>query len=102
MSLRSQRFGIFTFFAFLCFSFVAAYDVPIIDTDYSRQICSGMWGDSNTHIDITFDNSSQGQLAMVIYEWSDSQYLGKITSLSDDTLPVSSSLVGFTSSVPSK
>jgi len=26
---------------------------------------------------VTFDNASQGQAAMVIYEWSDVQYLGK-------------------------
>ena len=38
---------------------------------------------------VTFDAKSQGQLAMVIYEWTDAPYLGKITSMSDDTLPVS-------------
>jgi hypothetical protein len=38
---------------------------------------------------VTFDKaSSQGQVAMVIYEWRDSQYLGKVTSMIDDTLPV--------------
>jgi hypothetical protein len=39
------------------------------------------------YIPVTFE-PSQGQLAMVIYEWSDVKYLGKITT-SDDTLPVS-------------
>lgn len=28
----------------------AAYEVPISDSDYDRQICSGMWGGSNTFI----------------------------------------------------
>lgn len=59
---------------------------------------------------VTFDEGSQGQMAMVIYEWKVSQayrdlsnsvlmiltmkdmsYLGKVTSTSDDTLPVSRS-----------
>ncbi|KAJ7225278.1 lung seven transmembrane receptor-domain-containing protein [Mycena pura] len=64
-----------------------AYQVPILDTDYSRQTCSGMWAGKNTYINITFDANSQGQLAMVIYEWSDVQYLGKVTSVVDDELP---------------
>lgn len=38
---------------------------------------------------VSFDSSSQGQLAMVIYEWADAPYLGKITSEEDDYLPVS-------------
>ena len=37
---------------------------------------------------VTFDKSSQGQLAAVIYEWSDVNYLGKTTSYIED-LPVS-------------
>jgi hypothetical protein len=37
---------------------------------------------------VTFDGSSQGQLAAVIYEWSDVDYLGKTTSFVED-LPVS-------------
>ncbi|KAI0669739.1 lung seven transmembrane receptor-domain-containing protein [Trametes maxima] len=57
----------------------AAYEVPIADTDYDRQICSGMWGGKNTYINVTFDSASQGQLAMVIYEWGDVAYLGKET-----------------------
>ncbi|KAF7339301.1 Integral membrane protein [Mycena sanguinolenta] len=70
-------------FSFLC----AAYQVPVLDADYSRQICSGMWANENTYINVTFEDASQGQLAMVIYEWSDVQYLGKITSFTDDELP---------------
>ena len=87
---------------------VFSYQVQISDTDYSRQICSGMWADSTTYINgiywltsperaehlltsshtVTFDKSSQGQLAAVIYEWSDVKYLGKTTSYIED-LPVS-------------
>ncbi|TFK36947.1 lung seven transmembrane receptor-domain-containing protein [Crucibulum laeve] len=63
---------------------VSAFQVPILDTDYSRQICSGMWGGPSTFINVSFDATSQGQLAMVIYEWSDAQYLGKVTSSSTD------------------
>ncbi|KAF7793387.1 hypothetical protein EIP86_004499 [Pleurotus ostreatoroseus] len=65
---------------------VGAYEVPVSDTDYDRQICSGMWGGKNTFINVTFDASSQGQLAMVVYEWKDMPYLGKITN-EDSTLP---------------
>ena len=38
---------------------------------------------------VTYDSTSQGQLSMVIYEWRDMQYLGKVTSMVDDLLPVS-------------
>ncbi|KAI0296242.1 lung seven transmembrane receptor-domain-containing protein [Russula brevipes] len=65
----------------------ASYEVPIFDTDYSRQICSGMWSGQNTFINVSFDSSSQGHVAIVIYEWKDSQYLGKVTSEIDDYLP---------------
>jgi hypothetical protein len=35
----------------LCMSIASiAYEVPILDTDYSRQICSGMWGSQSTYI----------------------------------------------------
>ncbi|KAJ7492427.1 lung seven transmembrane receptor-domain-containing protein [Mycena latifolia] len=64
-----------------------AYQVTVLDTDYSRQTCSGMWANENTFINITFDADAQGQLAMLVYEWSDVQYLGKITSYTDDQLP---------------
>jgi hypothetical protein len=37
---------------------------------------------------VTFDATSQGQLAMAIYEWQDASYLGKVT-IGDDDLPVS-------------
>ncbi|PSS05450.1 hypothetical protein PHLCEN_2v3830 [Hermanssonia centrifuga] len=75
----------------LCFvlisKLVTAYEVSVSDSDYDRQICSGMWGGKNTFINVTFDSSSQGQLAMVVYEWRDMQYLGKVTSEDDDYLP---------------
>jgi len=42
---------------------------------------------------VTFDeSSSQGQVAMVVYEWKDVKYLGVITSMTDDSLPVSNPL----------
>lgn len=41
-------------------------------------------------VPVTFDAaSSHGQVAMVIYEWKDVKYLGKVTSETDDSLPVS-------------
>ena len=40
---------------------------------------------------VSFDSTSQGHLAMVIYEWKDYQYLGKVTSKTED-LPVSIAL----------
>jgi hypothetical protein len=41
---------------------------------------------------VTFDKDSHGQLAAVIYEWSDVGYLGKVTSYTDN-LPVSVSAI---------
>ena len=41
---------------------------------------------------MTFDASSTGQLATVIYEWGDVGYLGKDTSTTED-LPVSTRLL---------
>jgi hypothetical protein len=39
---------------------------------------------------VSFDNASPAHVAMVIYEWADVPYLGKITtSETDDYLPVS-------------
>ncbi|KAF8445576.1 protein PTM1 [Boletus edulis BED1] len=65
-----------------------AYEVPVSDSDYSRQVCSGVWGGTETYINVTFDaSSSHGQVAMVVYEWKDVKYLGKITSETDDSLP---------------
>ncbi|KAF8846021.1 hypothetical protein BDN67DRAFT_1018676 [Paxillus ammoniavirescens] len=69
-------------------SLVAGYEVAFADSDYSRQVCSGMWGGPETYINVTFDPStSHGQVAMVIYEWKDVKYLGKVTSETDDSLP---------------
>ncbi|KAG2367769.1 protein PTM1 [Suillus spraguei] len=69
-------------------SFAAGYEVEFSDADYSRQVCSGMWASQSTFINVTFDeSSSQGQVAMVIYEWKDVKYLGVDTSKTDDSLP---------------
>ncbi|KAL9716500.1 hypothetical protein Ac2012v2_000948 [Leucoagaricus gongylophorus] len=65
---------------------VFAFQVPISDSDYSRQTCSGMWAGDNTYINVTFDKGSQGQVAMVIYEWADAPYLGKKGSADEDDL----------------
>ncbi|KAG5654686.1 hypothetical protein H0H81_007442 [Sphagnurus paluster] len=46
-----------------------------------------MWGSESTFINVSFDATSQGQVAMVIYEWADAQYLGKSTDPTDDFLP---------------
>ena len=92
----------------LASSLAVGYEVPVSDADYDRQICSGMWGGDNTFINgarvpvrrsyisglngiysVTFDSTSQGQLAMVIYEWKDMAYLGKVTSQDDEYMPVS-------------
>ncbi|KAG1864765.1 lung seven transmembrane receptor-domain-containing protein [Suillus subalutaceus] len=69
-------------------SLAAGYEVQFSDADYSRQVCSGMWASQSTFINVTFDeSSSQGQVAMVIYEWKDVKYLGVTTSTTDDSLP---------------
>ncbi|KAJ8702293.1 hypothetical protein PTI98_001024 [Pleurotus ostreatus] len=39
-----------------------------------------MYGGDSAYINVTFQGTSQGQLAMVMYEWSDSSYLGKYPS----------------------
>lgn len=65
-----------------------AFEAPIKDTDYTRQLCSGMYSSDSTYINVTFDQGSQGQLAMVIYEWGDYKYLGKVTSEEEEWLPV--------------
>ncbi|PCH33992.1 hypothetical protein WOLCODRAFT_112920 [Wolfiporia cocos MD-104 SS10] len=69
---------------FLLLLSVTAYEVPVTDEEYDRQICSGMWADQNTYINVTFDSTSRGQVAMVIYEWGDMEYLGKATVTADD------------------
>jgi len=79
------------------------YEVSISDLDDARQICSGMYGGSNAHINskvatthhafthprlVSFTSDSRGQVAAVIYEWTDVAFLGKPTSDLDD-YPVS-------------
>ncbi|KZT75008.1 hypothetical protein DAEQUDRAFT_17258 [Daedalea quercina L-15889] len=83
MLLAHPQWLSFLFSSILVLS-TAAYEVPVSDKDYDRQICSGMWADQKTFINVTFDSGSQGQLAMVIYEWGDMAYLGKVTSTVND------------------
>ncbi|ODN76627.1 hypothetical protein L202_05274 [Cryptococcus amylolentus CBS 6039] len=61
-----------------CSLIIACYGfrVPISDTDNLREVCSGMYGGKEAYIEMAFDESSSGQVALVIYEWSDVQYLG--------------------------
>ncbi|KAJ3481723.1 hypothetical protein NLI96_g7467 [Meripilus lineatus] len=77
-----------TIFSLLFLSgLVAGYEVSFTDKDYERQFCSGMWGGKSTYINVTFDAESQGQLAMIVYEWKDMPYLGKVTSKEHPELP---------------
>ncbi|KAH8099260.1 lung seven transmembrane receptor-domain-containing protein [Cristinia sonorae] len=68
---------------------VNAFEVAISDTDsdYERQICSGMWAGSSTYINVTFQSGSDGQLAMLVYEWNDVGYLGKMAPYEEDVPP---------------
>jgi hypothetical protein len=88
--------------------------VNIRDTDELREVCSGMYGGEKAYISceqryprpvhlfldtrllwsqitVTFDPTSTGQLALVLYEWSDVKYLGA-DSPGDDSMPVRSAL----------
>ncbi|GAA5986577.1 hypothetical protein JCM10908_003807 [Rhodotorula pacifica] len=56
-----------------------AYQVLVSDQDEVRQVCSGMWGKDakeTPFIEVIFSPASRGQLALVIFEWKDSKYLG--------------------------
>nr|AAZ14927.1 putative mannosyltransferase [Coprinellus disseminatus] len=65
------------------------HSIPQSCLDDSRQVCSGMWGGSNAYINVTVDSASQGQVALVIYEWKDVQYLGKTQRGGEDQdLPI--------------
>ncbi|KAG8760678.1 hypothetical protein FRC14_002359 [Serendipita sp. 396] len=67
-------------------SFAVAYVQTLSSADANRQVCSGMYGGSDAYINVTFDAKSEGDLAMVIYEWNDSTYLGKVVP-GDNNLP---------------
>jgi hypothetical protein len=71
-----------------------------------------MWGGSQAYINgirhvsllrfgfnlqkVSFDKVSPAHLAMVIYEWADVPYLGKLTtSETDNNLPVSLSILKY-------
>ncbi|KAF8313838.1 hypothetical protein DL93DRAFT_2097560 [Clavulina sp. PMI_390] len=68
-------------------SVAAAYEVDISDKSSSREVCSGMWAGPDTYINVTFGEKSVGRLAMVIYEFSDMNYLGKVTQ-NENAFPV--------------
>lgn len=52
-------------------SVVAGYEVSFADSDYSRQVCSGMWGGSNTYINGT--PSSNLHVQIFISRWRQSR-----------------------------
>lgn len=46
-------------------SCVLAYEVPISESDWSRQVCSGMWGNEHTYINgMYFPADDQRQMAL--------------------------------------
>ncbi|KAM0789008.1 hypothetical protein ACM66B_003076 [Microbotryomycetes sp. NB124-2] len=55
-----------------------AYQVLISSQDANRQVCNGMWGNTqqDAFIEVIFSPGSRGQLALVIFEWQDAKYLG--------------------------
>jgi hypothetical protein len=67
--------------------------VAIKDTDDYREVCNGMYGGDKAYIEgelddltlnqadatVAFDSGSDGQVALVIYEWTDVDYLGVAT-----------------------
>ncbi|GAA6056885.1 hypothetical protein JCM3770_005128 [Rhodotorula araucariae] len=58
---------------------VQGYQVLVSDQDKVRQVCSGMWGSGGKQspfIEVLFSPASRGQLALVIFEWDDAQWLG--------------------------
>ncbi|BGP39303.1 hypothetical protein JCM10449v2_003241 [Rhodotorula kratochvilovae] len=58
---------------------VHGYQVLVSDQDEVRQVCSGMWGSGGKQapfIEVLFSPASRGQLALVIFEWEDAQWLG--------------------------
>ena len=103
MGLRNQL-GIILW-AF--FSFAVAYDVSISEKDAISEVCTGMWANDKTYINgevrfhgriscwlltlfslVTFSETSVGRLSMIIYEFSDVHFLGKVTG-EDTDWPVS-------------
>lgn len=70
----------------ICSAACAFAYTEAIGSETARQVCSGMYGGSNAYINVTFDSSSAGQIAMAIYEWKDVMYLGKVTK-GDELLP---------------
>lgn len=81
MKFRRSTFSTQFLISLLYFTtFVKSYQVLISDTDDVRQVCSGMWqkfaGSREPYIEILFGPASKGQLALVIYEWTDAKYLG--------------------------
>lgn len=45
--------------------------------------------EGSCRVQVSFDSGSQGQAALIMYEWKDAPYLGKVTNAVDETMPVS-------------
>lgn len=46
-----RPFSLLSLLCLVCSAWSAlAYEVPVSDTDYDRQICSGMWASGSTYI----------------------------------------------------
>ncbi|TIA92135.1 hypothetical protein E3P99_00730 [Wallemia hederae] len=82
-------------------SFSSAYTVPISDADDFRQACSGIWDSKNAEISVYFDQSSSGQAAVGIWEWSDVDALGKFPPNADTSI-IAKSYVCTTSALQSQ
>ncbi|TIC13410.1 hypothetical protein E3Q14_01261 [Wallemia mellicola] len=93
--------GLNTFISlFILLSVVFGYTVPISDLDDFRQACSGIWNSKDAGISVYFDQSSHGQAALGIWEWSDLNALGKYPDNADPTV-IAKSYVCTTSALQS-
>ncbi|KAF9513850.1 hypothetical protein BS47DRAFT_1382191 [Hydnum rufescens UP504] len=70
--------------AFALVSLAAGYEANFSEKDALREVCSGMWANANTFINVSFSDDSTGRLAMVIYEFEDIHLIGKVTNTDPD------------------
>ncbi|WRT65287.1 uncharacterized protein IL334_002230 [Kwoniella shivajii] len=81
---------------------VEGFRVPISDTDSLREVCSGMYGGKDAYIEVNFDPTSSGQVALIIYEWKDVPYLGVESSDNSRTYICTTSAVRSGLCLPSQ
>ncbi|GMK58380.1 hypothetical protein CspeluHIS016_0504120 [Cutaneotrichosporon spelunceum] len=73
-----MRFGTLAAIAGLAASLPAmAYRVAFKDTDTFREVCSGMYGGDKAYVELQFDEHASGQVAIVMYEYADAEYIGR-------------------------